>query len=117
SLRHEVDCIEPSSERSRGLMEDRASGRVNVMAAMIARVRRSAHNAMMLGHGLALLAIDAIRVEAIAKPFKAGCVIRVLALEVFQRIRLHVRLAVVVRHLVTYYQVKSYQTCIPTVKG
>ena len=97
-LRHEVDGIKPSGERSRRLVEDRASGRVNVMAAMVARVGRTAHNAMVLGYGFALLAIDAIRVEAIAKPFKASCVIRELALEVFQRVRQHFRLAVVVRH-------------------
>jgi hypothetical protein len=116
-LGHEVDRVEPSGEWSRRLVEDRASGRVNVVAAMIARVRRTAHDAMVLGHGFALLAIDAFWVEAIAKPFKAGRVIRVLALEVFQRVRQHFRLAVVVCHLVTYSQVKSYQMCIPTVKG
>ena len=49
-------------------MEDRASGRMNVMAAMIARIRRAAHNAMMLGHRLALLAVDAFWIQAIAKP-------------------------------------------------
>ena len=98
-------------------MEDRASGRVNVMAAMIARVRRAAHNAMVLGDRFALLAIDAIRVEAIAEPLKAGRVIRELFLEVFQRVRQHVRLAVVVCHWFTYCQVKSYQMAVPTVKG
>jgi hypothetical protein len=40
-----------------------------------------------------------------------------LFLEVFQRVRQHVRLAVVMCHLVTYSQVKSYQMCVPTVKG
>jgi hypothetical protein len=116
-LGHKVDRIEPSSERSRGLVEDRASGRVDVMTAMIARVRRSAHNAVVLGHSFTLLAINAIRVEAIAKPFKAGRVIRELALEVFQSVWQHFRLAVVMGHLVTYCQVKPYQMAIPTVKG
>jgi hypothetical protein len=38
-------------------------------------------------------------------------------LEVFQRVRQHIRLAVIVRHWVTYSQVKSYQMAVPTVKG
>jgi hypothetical protein len=77
-----------------------------MVAAMIARIRRSAHNAMVLGNRFALLAIDAIRVEVIAKPLKAGSVIRKLLLEVFEGERLHVRLAVVVGHGLTYFQVK-----------
>jgi hypothetical protein len=115
-LRHEIDRVEPSRERSGRLVEDRASGRVNVMAAMIARVRRTAHNAMVLGQRFALSAIDAFRIQAITKPIKAGRVIRELFLEVSQCVRQHVRLAVVVCHLVTYCQVKSYQMCVPTVK-
>jgi hypothetical protein len=116
-LRHEVDGIEPSGERSRRFVEDRASSRVNVMAAMVARVGGAAHYAMVLGDRFALVAIDAFRVQAIAKPLKAGCIIRKLFLEVFQCVRQHVRLAVIVRHLVTYSQVKSYQMIVPTVKG
>jgi hypothetical protein len=116
-LRHQVDGIEPSSERSGRLVEDRASGWVNVMAATVARVRRTAHDAMMLSHRFALFAVDAFRIQTIAKPFKAGCIVWELALEVFQRVRQHFRLAVVVGHLFTYSQVKSYQMAIPTVKG
>lgn len=95
---HQVNGIEPSGERSGRLVKDRVRSRVNVMAAMIAGIRRAAHDAMVLGHGLALLTIDAIRVKAIAKPFKAGCIIRELALEVFQCVRQHFRFAVVVAH-------------------
>jgi len=116
-LGHEVDSIEPSGERSGRLVEDRASGRVNVMAATVARVGRATRNAMMLGGRFALGAIDAFRVQAIAKPFEAGRIIWELSLEVFQRVRQHVRLAVVMGHLVTYCQVKSYQMAVPTVKG
>jgi len=117
SLGHEIDGIEPSRERSRRLVEDRSRGRVNVMAATVARVRRATHDAMMLSGRFALFAIDALRVEAIAKPLKAGRVIWELLLEVFQCVRQHVRLAVVMGHLVTYCQVKSYQMTVPTVKG
>jgi hypothetical protein len=90
---------------------------MDVMTAMVARVRRSANNTMVLGDGLALLAIDTFRIEAIAKPFKAGLVIRELLLEVFQGVRQHLWFAVVVGHLITYSQVKSYQMAVPTVKG
>src|SRR5437016_882315 len=62
-LRHEVDRVEPNGKRRGRLVEDSASGRVNVMAAMVARVRRTAHNAMMLGDRFALHAIDTIRVK------------------------------------------------------
>jgi hypothetical protein len=68
------------------------------MAAMIARVGRTALNTVMLCDSFARLAIDAIRVQIIAKPFKAGRVIWVLFLEVFQREGEHLRLAVVVGH-------------------
>jgi hypothetical protein len=61
---------------------------------------------MVLGHRFVLLAIDAVWVEVIAEPFKAGSVIRKLLLVVFQGERLHVGLAVVVGHGLTYFQVK-----------
>jgi len=114
---HEVDGIEPSRKRSGRLVEDRSGSRVNVMAATVARVGRATSNAMVLGGRFALDAIDTFRVQAIAKPFKAGRIIWELFLEVFQGVRQHVRLAVIVGHLFTYSQVKSYQMAVPTVKG
>jgi hypothetical protein len=57
-------------------VEDRAGGRVNVMAAMVAAVRTAAHDAMMLCDPRALPAKDAIRVLVVAKPFKAGGIVR-----------------------------------------
>ena len=114
---HKVDRIKPSRERSGRLVKDRARSRVNVVAAMIARVGRTALDAVMFGDRFACLAIDTFRVEAIAKPLKAGGIVRELFLKVFQRVGQHVRLAVVVRHLVTYSQVKYYQMSVPTVKG
>jgi len=118
-LRHEVDGIEPSRERSGRFVEDSSSSRVNVMAAMVARVRRSAHDTMVLGQGFALRAIDALRVEAIAKPLKAGRIIWELLLEVFQCVRQHVRLAVIVGHenLVPTLTAITLQSYVPTVKG
>jgi hypothetical protein len=90
-------------------VEDRVSGRVNVMAAMIARVRGARLHAMMLCDRIALIAKDAVWIQAILEPFEAGRIIWELLLEVFQGVRQHVGLAVVVRHLITYSQVKSYQ--------
>lgn len=116
-LGHEVDRIKPSRERSGRLVKDRVGSRVNVMAAMIARVRRSAHNTMVLGHRFARFAIDTVWVEAITKPFKAGRVIRELALEIFQRVREHFRFAVVMGHDVYLLSGKTVAEIVPTVKG
>src|SRR5207245_2108796 len=90
---HQVDGIEPSRKRSGRLVEDRASGWVNVMAAMIAGVRRAAHYAMVLGHRFALDAVDAVRVEGIAKPLKAYGIGRELFVEVFLGVAEHLRVA------------------------
>ena len=68
---HQVDRIEPSRERSWRFMEDRSSGRVNMMAAMIARVRGAALHAVMLCDRFTRIAINAIWIEIIAKPLKA----------------------------------------------
>lgn len=106
-LCHQVDRIEPSRKWRGRLVEDRVSGRVNVMAAMIARVGRAAPNAVMLRDRVARFAKDAIRVQVVLEPFKAGRVIWKLLLEVFQREWQHVRLAIVVGHNLTYSQVKS----------
>jgi len=50
---------------------------VNVVAAMVAGVRWPAGYAVVLGHALALLAKDFVRVKVLAKPFKAGGIIRI----------------------------------------
>jgi len=89
---HEVDGMEPSLERRAGLVEDRSGGRVDVMAALIARVRPAAHRAVMLGHALAKLAKDAIWVQIISEPFEARSVVREHIFEVFVRKPLHLRL-------------------------
>lgn len=106
-LRHEVDRMEPSGQRSRGLVKDRVSCRVNVMAAMIAGIRRAAHYAVMLCDRVARFAKDAVRVQVVLEPFKTGGVVWELLLEVFHREREHIRFAVVVGHELTYFQVKT----------
>ena len=64
-------------------MEDRPSRGMNMVSAMVAAIRRTANDAMMLGHALTLLAMDAIGVEVITQPLKAGRVIWELFHEVF----------------------------------
>jgi len=117
SRSHQVDRMEPSCKRSGRLVKDRVSGRVNVMAAMVARVGWAARYAVMLCNRIARFAKDAVWVQVVLEPFQTGRVIRELLLEVFHRERQHFRFAVIVGHLITYSQVKSYQMAVPTVKG
>ncbi len=116
-LRHQIDRIEPSGERSGRLVKDRLSGRVNMMAAMIARVRRTALDAVMLSNRVARLAKDAVWVQVVAQPFQTRRIIWELFLEVFQRVRQHVRFAVVVSHWLPTLTPQPYQIDVPTVKG
>lgn len=83
SGRHQIHRIEPRSQRSRGFVEDRASRRVNVVTAIVTAIRWATDHAMMLSHALAILALDAVRVEMVLEPFKTGCVIWELGLEGF----------------------------------
>jgi hypothetical protein len=106
-LRHEIDRIEPSCEGCGRLVEDRPGSRMNMMAAMVARIRRATSYAMMLCHALAGVAKDAIRIEIVAKPFEAGRIIWKLRLESLQRVAFHCGLAIVVGHDFTYSQVKA----------
>ena len=112
---HQVHGIEPSGERSGRFVKDRIGGRVNVVAAMIARIGRARLHAMMLGNRFARLAVNAFRVKAVLEPFQTGGVVRELLLEVFQSVRQHVRLAVVVSH--SDYLQPRLSEGVPTVKG
>jgi hypothetical protein len=68
-LRHEVDRIKPKSKRGRGLVENRASGRVYVMSAILATVGFTAGDKVMLGvHCSAATACDTIRPAIIEQP-------------------------------------------------
>ena len=68
-------------------MEDRVRSRVNVIAAMVARVGRAALDAVMLCDLFAVLAVDAIGIQTIFQPFKTGRIVRKLAVEVFLGVR------------------------------
>jgi hypothetical protein len=98
SLRHEVNSVEPNRERRRGFVEDRVGGRVNVMAAMVARIGRTALNAVMLRDRAARLTEDAVWVQIALEPFQTGRIVWELLLEVFQRVRQHFRFPIVVSH-------------------
>jgi len=102
--------MEPSLKRSAGLVEDRPSGRMNVMAALIAGVRWTAHGAMMFGHALAQLAVDTFRVQEVPKPFEAGSVIGEHLLKIFVGKPLHLR-------LLWLFHESRIPEYLPTVKG
>jgi len=112
SLSHEVDRVEPRGQRRRRFLKDSAGGRVNVMAAAVARLRRATHHAVMFAYSFASLAVDSIRVEVIAKPLKAGRIIRELLLEVLESVGFHRWFAV---H--GYLPTLKVAKCVPTVKG
>src|SRR5208337_210210 len=80
---HEIDRVEPSRKRRGRLVEDRVSGRMNMIAAMLAAVRRATGNAVVLRDLLAVLAKYAVRIETVLEPFETGRVIGELCLEGF----------------------------------
>ena len=93
-LCHEVDRVEPSRKRRRRFVEDRSSSWVNVMTTAVARIRGTTHHAMMFSCRFALLAINTVRIKAIAEPLQTGRIIGKLCLEVPERVGLHGRFAV-----------------------
>src|ERR1019366_6796404 len=94
SRSHEVHGIEPRCQRSWRLVKDRIRCRVNVITAMLAAVRRAALDAVVLRNLLAVLAINAIGIEVVLEPFQTGGIIRELAAKGFNRVTLHLWLAV-----------------------
>jgi hypothetical protein len=56
---------------------------MHMVAAMIAAVRRTALNAVMFGHRLAVLAVNAIGIQMVLEPFETGRIIGKLRLEGF----------------------------------
>ena len=66
SLRHEEDSVEPRCQRSAGLVKDRASRRMNVITAMVARIGRAASQAVMFRNLFTVLAVDAAGVQVCA---------------------------------------------------
>ena len=76
-------------------MKDRVRSWVNVMAAMIARVGRTAHDAVMLRFLLALVTKrHSIGKEITEQPFKAGRIIGEHCVKVFLGKARHFRFAV-----------------------
>ena len=65
---HEVHRIEPRRERRGRLVEDGVRRGVNVIAAMLARIGRTALEAIMLCDFLAVLAVDAVGIQAVLEP-------------------------------------------------
>lgn len=63
-------------------MENRPGSRVNVMPAVIAGVRRTAGYAVMLCESITLVAVDAIWIQELPQPLKAGGIVGELGFEV-----------------------------------
>lgn len=103
---HQVNCMEPDGQRRTRLVKDRVRCGVNMVPAMVAGIRGTTGNAVMFGHLFAGLAENTVRVEEIAEPFEASCVVRKLALHFLERERQHFRLLV---HSITYSQGKVCQ--------
>jgi hypothetical protein len=92
---HEIHGIEPRCERSGRLVEDRIRRWVDVMAAMVARVGRATHNAMVLRFLLALVAErHSVRMEVMKEPVKARHVIGEHRVKLFLGETLHFWFAV-----------------------
>lgn len=75
--------MKPRPERSRGLLKDRASQRVDVIPAELASVGSASSNAVMLAFLLALLAVrNAIRPAHLLDVLKASVIGGKLVIEV-----------------------------------
>ena len=88
---HQIDRVKPSLKRRAGLVINRVGGRVNVMPAILARVRVARSYLVMLSYLVARLAKDAIGVEVISQPIKASIIVRELFLEILERVAGHLR--------------------------
>ena len=88
---HEIDRVKPRTQRRAGLVVDRVRGRVNMVAAMLARVRLARSHPVMLCHLAARVAEDAVGVQIILEPLKAGIIRWELALEILERVASHFR--------------------------
>lgn len=113
---HQVDSVEPSAERSAGLVKDRASRGMDVMAAAIAGIRAATRHAMMLRDAVALLAEHAIRVKVLTEPFKTSVIVGEHLIEVPESKANHLRLGCL-GAFHTYHLGIEYAKHVPTVKG
>src|SRR5215469_12151107 len=87
SRTHEVHRIEPSLERSRGLLKDGSLERVEVMSAMVARKRGAIAYAVVLAGLVAFHARgNAIRPAFFHNVAQAGVIVRKLVVEVFDAV-------------------------------
>jgi|SRR5579863_8545189 len=96
-------------------MEDCASGRVNVVPALIAGVRRTTGYPMMFGDAPADLAFNAIWVQVLPQPLQASGIVGKLGLEIANGVANCFRLNVIPELLVCHDLMVSEQ--LPTVKG
>lgn len=85
--RHEIDRVEPKFQGRGRILEDRPFHRMLMVAAILARIRWALGVAMMLGDRLAGGAENSIRIESLHQHFETRCIIRVLSLELHERVQ------------------------------
>src|SRR5271157_4099387 len=111
---HQVDRVEPRCEWRWRFVKDGISGWMNVMSTVIARIRRTALDAVMFCDRFAGFAVDAVWIQVISEPFKAGRIVGELAVKLFLGVRRHLWLAVHKQYLLSSQSMAYY---LPTVKG
>lgn len=95
---HQENGVEPRSQRRGRFVKDRVSSWVNMMAAVVAGVGRTAFDAVMLRNRFAVLTVDALGVEAVLEPFEAGGIVGELLVKMFDRVACHLRLGCALSH-------------------
>ena len=75
--------MEPSRQRRGRFMEDRASGRMHMIPAVLAAVGGPTSDPIMLRDLAAVFTKDAIGIEAVLEPFETGRIIGKLCLKGF----------------------------------
>ena len=86
SGRDQKDGVEPKTQGRARVLKDGARHRVFMVSAAVARVRRTALDAMVLCHRLADLTVNAFRVQEVAEPIKARPIRGKVPLEVANRV-------------------------------
>src|SRR5262249_55569583 len=91
--------------------------RVNVVPAVVARIRRATSNAMMFCDCLALVTKDSIGIEVVLQPFQTSSIIWKLLVKLVQRVRKYIWFAVahgvpalITRSLTTFVLLESPDT-------
>lgn len=109
---HEIDRVEPSFQRRRGLVIDRVRSWVYVVPAVLAGIGLARGYFVMLRYFVARLAKDTIGIKIVFQPFKASIISGEIALEILECVARHFR-----AFDFRFCHARILTECIPTVKG